>query len=285
MATTPATAMHVLRSSLAVELVGPTLARQLGRMLLSDVTELPVPLLSDIDVSLGVKKDLVASLVRLHTSQEADDAEQGPPKRLKSRTSQDRFAANTLSVRYALENRVSWRRFGDTVKGAGELIENLLRIGDDRPSRPSVVDILVSRTALMRHTLLLDGAIDRCVADKILEAKEQDTFAGVALATDESPPSQPRFRGLRFQITVIYMGKFLSQRDWEGRSAPPISRTSMLADIMHCPGKKGSDVSRVLEKQLARVNLTAYDVVGATGIDIYIYTYIYIYRYMNMYTT
>jgi hypothetical protein len=52
---------------------------------------------------------------------------------------------------------------------------------------------------------------------------------------------------------------------------------------MHCPGKKGSDVSRVLEKQLARVNLTAYDVVGATGIDIYIY--IYIYRYMNMYTT
>jgi hypothetical protein len=66
MPATPATAMHVLRSSLAVELVGPTLARQLGRMLLSDVSELPVPLLSDIDVSLGVKKDLVASLVVAH---------------------------------------------------------------------------------------------------------------------------------------------------------------------------------------------------------------------------
>ncbi len=48
------------------------------------------------------------------------------------------------------------------------------------------------------------------------------------------------------------------------------------------PGKKGSDVSRVLEKQLARVNLTAYDVVGATGIDIYIYIYIYIYTYIGI---
>ena len=39
----------------------------------------------------------------------------------------------------------------------------------------------------------------------------------------------------------------------------------MLADIMHCPGKKGIDVSGVIEKQLARVGLNVYDVVASTG--------------------
>ena len=33
-------------------------------------------------------------------------------------------------------------------------------------------------------------------------------LVGVALATDESPPKQPRFRGLNFQITIMYFGVF-----------------------------------------------------------------------------
>jgi hypothetical protein len=274
---TRANALHVLRSSLATKLVGPTLALQLGRQILQEVAELPVPLLSDMEVALGLKKDLVASLVQQHTSQAEGDAEEFPAKRLKTRTSQDRYAANTLSVEFALKNRLSWMRVGDIVKGAGKLIENLLSVGQDHRSvcNPSLEDILVGRWQLMRHTLLLDGAIDRCTSDKILEAREQNTFAGVGLATDESPPSQPRFLGLRFQITVMYMGRFSPQCTWEGRSEPPISRTSMLADIMHCSGKKGSDVSTVLDTQLARVGLNAYDVVGCTGISIYIYIYIY----------
>ena len=38
----------------------------------------------------------------------------------------------------------------------------------------------------------------------------------------------------------------------------------MLADIMHCPGKKGIDVGGVIEKQLARVGLNVNDVVAST---------------------
>jgi hypothetical protein len=38
--TTPANAMHVLRSSLAAKLVGPTLALQVGRRILAEVSEL-----------------------------------------------------------------------------------------------------------------------------------------------------------------------------------------------------------------------------------------------------
>jgi hypothetical protein len=34
---------------------------------------------------------------------------------------------------------------------------------------------------------------------------------------------------------------------------------------MHCPGKKGTDVSRVIEKQLGRVGLNCFDVVSGTG--------------------
>ena len=45
----------------------------------------------------------------------------------------------------------------------------------------------------------------------------------------------------------------------------PIHCTSMLGDILHCRGKKGTNVSWVLEKQLSRVGLSRYDVVAGTG--------------------
>ena len=95
--------------------------------------------------------------------------------------------------------------------------------------------------------------------------REDGLFAGVALATDESPPSQPRFRGLRFQISVFYMGTFLPLSQWSSFEDPPILRTTCLADILHSPGKKGVDVSRIIEKQLARVGLNCFDVVSGTG--------------------
>ncbi len=282
MAATPANAMHILRSSLAAQLVGSTLAIQVSRQILAEIAELPVPLLTAIEESLGLKNDLVTSLaVQLHPSKATDDAEEQPAKRLKTaRPYKNRCADRTSSVQFVLENRVSWRRFGDTVKAAGKLIENLISVpgsSGDLPDVPRLEDILIGRHQLMRHTLLLDGAIDLYTADEVLVAREQGNFAGAALATDESPPSQPRFLGLRFQITVMYLGKYDPPDMWEGRTAPPISRTSMLADIMHCPGKKGTDVSRVLEQQLARVGLNRYDVVGCTGI----YTHIYIYMYMQ----
>ena len=87
----------------------------------------------------------------------------------------------------------------------------------------------------------------------------------MAVATDERPPSQPRFRGLRFQITVVYWGTIAPLEDWETSSDPPILVCSSLGDIMHCPGKKRVDVSRILEKQLARMGLNCFDVVSCTG--------------------
>ena len=48
-------------------------------------------------------------------------------------------------------------------------------------------------------------------------------------------------------------------------TAPPITKFTCLADITHCPGKKGVDVSRVIERQLGRLGLSAFDVVSGTG--------------------
>ena len=117
----------------------------------------------------------------------------------------------------------------------------------------------------MRHLLLLDGAVDRCLSDRWLTLRELGKLAGVALATDESPPSQPRFRGLRLQITVFYIGTYLDRHQWNASQDPPLIKSTCLADIMHCPGKKGVDVSRVIEKQLARQGLNCFDVCSGTG--------------------
>ena len=67
---------------------------------------------------------------------------------------------------------------------------------------------LFKQEALRQHLLLLDGAVDRFLDDRFMSLRDAQKLAGVALATDESPPSQPRFRGFRFQVTVFYIGAF-----------------------------------------------------------------------------
>ena len=123
----------------------------------------------------------------------------------------------------------------------------------------------MGRQSLAHHLLILDGAIDRCNSDKWYKMREQGLLAGCALATDESPPKAPRFRGLRFQITVLYVGGFVPPDQWERSEDPPILKTTSLCDIMHCPGKKGVDVSPISAKQLARNGLNCLDVVSCTG--------------------
>ena len=107
--------------------------------------------------------------------------------------------------------------------------------------------------------------MDKWVAENLFKAREAGSFAGVAVATDESPPSQPRFRGLRFQVTVFYMGTYKALHEWSSCDDPPLLKSTCLADIMHCPGKKGVDVSRIIEKQLGRLGLNCFDVVSGTG--------------------
>jgi hypothetical protein len=55
-------------------------------------------------------------------------------------------------------------------------------------------DHLYSRQSIAKHMLLLDSALDSVLAKQIEAWRAQDPDAfGVALATDESPPSQNRF--------------------------------------------------------------------------------------------
>ena len=157
-------------------------------------------------------------------------------------------------------NRLAASRVQNTIQGAHKVLASL-----SSQNTTEGLDELVSRWTLVRHQLLLDGAVDRCTAEYLMTQREEGKLAGVALVTDESPPSQPRFRGLRFQISVCYWGSFLDLDYWNTNAEPPMTLQSCLADIVHCPGKNGVDVSRVLEKQLARLGLNAYDVVAGTG--------------------
>ena len=171
--------------------------------------------------------------------------------------------AKTQECLWILSNRIPVCRAGQILHDAQDLVASL--DPDSTGPQPDLEEVLVTRQQLSRHLLLLDGAVDRHVSDVMFRHREDGSWAGVAVATDESPPKQPRFRGLRFQITVMYLGILPPVVEWESSASPPLQCISMLADIMHCPGKKGTDVSQVLEKQLGRIGLNCYDVVSGTG--------------------
>ena len=93
----------------------------------------------------------------------------------------------------------------------------------------------------------MDVVVDRCTLEDLWALREEGKFAGVALAIDESPPSQPRVLGFRFPMTVMYWGTFLLVED--GRVSQPSYFEEILLgrhDIMHCPGKKGVGVLQCL---------------------------------------
>ena len=94
-----------------------------------------------------------------------------------------------------LENRVTAWRACDTLCSATQLLSSL---SSKWSTTTDLEEILGHRVTLGQHLLILDAAVDRCTSEHMLDLRDQGTLAGVALATDESPPSQPRFRGLRF---------------------------------------------------------------------------------------
>ena len=109
-------------------------------------------------------------------------------------------------VVWFLTNGVTMWRAPETISSAVSLVASL---SGSSSSQKDLFDInVVSRFTLKRGLMLLDGGVDRCLSDSLWNLREHGRFAGAAVATDESPPSQPRFRGLRFQITVMYWGAF-----------------------------------------------------------------------------
>ncbi len=160
-----------------------------------------------------------------------------------------------------LQNRVATNRMGETTSSATVLLAGM----SSSPSNTlQNLQGLQGRQSLYKHLLLLDAAVYRCTSEDLWALREEGKFARVALATNESPPSQPRFRGLRFPITVMYWGAFLPMEDWGKSTNPPTLQRSCLGDIMHCPGKNGLDVCKAIEKQLARAGVNCFDVVAAT---------------------
>ena len=79
---TRANALHLLRSSLCSKLVGPALASQVNRMILAEITEAPVKLVSNDTLEQQIKMDLIAALEREHCEPEVDlqdDSGRRPP--------------------------------------------------------------------------------------------------------------------------------------------------------------------------------------------------------------
>ena len=79
---TRANALHLLRSSLCSKLVGPALASQVQRMILAEIADVPVELMSKDTLEQQIKMDLIAALEREHCRPEEDvqdDNERRPP--------------------------------------------------------------------------------------------------------------------------------------------------------------------------------------------------------------
>ena len=111
----------------------------------------------------------------------------------------------------------------------------------------------------------MDAALD-CLTKAKIEAARGVRFHGFSFVSDESPPSSPSWRGLRLQITWMYIPYIPPVETWEASDDAPISVDKLLMDILHCLGKDGTTVAKVLDKQFARVGVTREDAVSGTTI-------------------
>ena len=138
---------------------------------------------------------------------------------------EDNLARKTQEVLWSLAHKVPTSRVAATAASGASLVVKLSsksRSFDVEPGAEASLALqeLHKKDSLSRHLLLLDAAMDRHLPEQVFDLRETGRFAGVALASDESPPHQPRFRGLRFQITVAYLGAFMRAAEWEGVSSP-----------------------------------------------------------------
>ena len=94
---TRANALHLLRSSLCSKLVGPALASQVKRMILAEVTEVPVQLVPKDILDQQIKMDLIAALEREHCEPEEDLQDDNGRRPLKKRRRGTLETKETLS--------------------------------------------------------------------------------------------------------------------------------------------------------------------------------------------
>ena len=83
----------------------------------------------------------------------------------------------------------------------------------------------------------------------------------------ESPPSGPRWAGLRFQITYVYAVFIPETRGWEDdtwNKKAPVTVQRHLCDIVHAPAKDGATVSKIVLLQLERLGCSLADIVSGS---------------------
>ena len=102
---TPATALHLLRSGLCRKLVGNALATQASRLILQEVAQVHVDLLSPDDLAIKVRQDLVDSLHRQQCEpSEAAGPDEKPAKRSRTTEAIERtIATKTEQVLYMVK--------------------------------------------------------------------------------------------------------------------------------------------------------------------------------------
>ena len=166
---TRANAISILRShGCCSKLVGSTLATQASRLLLAEVAEVPVPLLSPDAVVLGLKRDLLSTLALQHGPRQRDlpDCITPVKKARRDPTSvREMKEAKTRQCLWILENRLAVTRAGQALLSARDLIAHLEGEGSRDPWHTDMAEVLLCRQALGRHLLLLDGAVDRRASD------------------------------------------------------------------------------------------------------------------------
>ena len=109
--------------------------------------------------------------------------------------------------------------------------------GSEMVEASLAVDDLFSRHALTNHLRILDAALDAWQRQEWSRRRDADPEGwGLAVATDESPPSQPPFGGLRFQVTLVYAPLWKPEETWDDSLDPPLDVESYMSDICHCPG-------------------------------------------------
>ena len=93
-----------------------------------------------------------------------------------------------------------------------------------------------------------------------------DVHFSVSYSTDESPPGEPRFAGLRFQITYVHILTYEHVSTWNAHiTTYPVNRAVELCDVCHVPEKTGAGTMKVLLNQLAAKGVSQYDIVSGTS--------------------
>ena len=153
-------------------------------------------LLPEPEFNLLVQRDLISSLEQQQCGHDCDQEITTSPLKKQRRNAESvvQTLKDTVNqITWLIQNHVAVGRAQETFTSAASLVASL---SGSSSSQESLLDPnVVSRSTLKRGLLLLDGGVDRCLSDSLWILREQGRFAGVAMATDESPPSSQDFEG------------------------------------------------------------------------------------------